>query len=477
MSGEEKGLSTGNYNPFFIDSDYVNRWETDLTDRALLGSIFAGYTTRLGSCCLGLEGFLQYGPTVLKNFDQGSIGFGTAATFFLDSETTTKIQGVQYGLDFLPGWTLPQQATLYFRLGVAGVYTKQEVVDINFGDALGDVWELPLSKTEKQWRPALRLGGGLEKDLNSRLSMRADYIFSDYGRYSLEITGAGVSAFNAPIESAFSVTQRVCNHAFTLSLAYYYCSQVSVFPQIEYLKPSFTGLYIGGGFGGAFCIKSQDGLAEGLQAQNPINKTTEPSPYLNDVPFQGRLFMGWGCKKSLFYMSAEISAQFLNTDTQESFDDTVYNDEPNNNLFAILVTNRFRLSPIQCSLDFRPGFFVLPTTLFYGRAGTTIGRVSVYSDARIDGAIPLIPETWGLFIPLEKKKTRAALHLGGGIEQQLTSKIHLGLDYAFTQYRKIELMGFDSGLSTIGNPHSLITKMNDEITSHTVLLSLSWHFR
>ncbi len=475
MQAEQRATSTGNYAPVFIDSDYFNVWKAQLLDHAFNGSIFGGTTLRRGVFNLGIEAFLSCSSKRMKNLDDGMIGFSTAAEFNLDSEIVSKVDCVQYGLDLRPGFALPAGTFLYGRLGIEAVHLKHKIVNTNSGDALGDTWSFTLSESRKQRRVAWRVGGGLEKNLTNQLSLRLDYVYSDYGSISNQGEISGVSANGNPVSSTFGIHEHLYNHAVSLGLSYYLCKE-SPFLDNCCLKPSFCGAYAGGALGGGYCIKAQEGGAEGFQAQNPIEKVTESSPCLKDSPFQGQLFVGYGKQWHFIYFASELFCQGLATKRVTSFDTTFYQDSPNNNFFSIAIQNKMRFSPIQFGLDFRPGIRLLPTTLLYGRIGAIVARIKLESRGAMDGAIPLQPDFWALEVPLSQKITRVGFHTGLGLEQQLSSRWHLRMDYTFSDFRGIMLDGFESGFSTGGNPVSLSNQIKSDFTSHAFQIGLSWHF-
>ncbi len=140
----------------------------------------------------GIEGFLsvseyhQTSPIDINTITIVGGGGATVARTNYSNSIETKLNALEFGLDLRPGYLLCPNTLLFARIGIA--YNKLSITrNINQGflspgDADGG-FSFVSSKSNKK-RAALRLGLGLERQLYDSWSLRADYIFTYYGKIS-----------------------------------------------------------------------------------------------------------------------------------------------------------------------------------------------------------------------------------------------------------------------------------------------------
>jgi opacity protein-like surface antigen len=234
----------------------------------------------------------------------------------------------------------------------------------------------------------------------------------------------------------------------------------------ECCSSPFSGFYLGGAIGGSFS-SAREGSATNLSSG--FTRTTVIS---EEVPFriqntlegsaqhrlQGTqrknnfavsLYAGFGCAWEDVYLGLE--AFLRRTDYRKThraiFNATESTDVPN--IFrldarasnAIALTTR--LSPTEPGIDFRPGFFLTPCTMLYGRVGVAYNRLTLHTRT-ISSALITPPLTVGAS-PLigtdaaSKHKKVGALRLGVGLEQHLGECMSIRVDYINTHYRGIKI--------------------------------------
>ena len=179
---------------------YANRGDVnlDLTHKlktsSWQGALFAGYGFLWHQLYLGGEAFVQFNDCELKSHNSGGFYDGFPEVHILDSQTHLRINSVQYGVDFRPGWTITPRTLLYGRVGVGVAklkYTTTNSFTLVDGNDQGFV---SLTLHDDKTRAALRLGGGLEYQLSSNLTLRADYIYTNYG--SVHVQGSEATTTN-----------------------------------------------------------------------------------------------------------------------------------------------------------------------------------------------------------------------------------------------------------------------------------------
>ena len=155
-------------------------------------------------------------------------------------------------------------------------------------------------------------------------------------------------------------------------------------------------------------------------------------------------------------------------------------------------TTQTKLRPVEFGIDFRPGFVACENTLVYARVGVAFNRVStkVCSNAAFNtaNAIPVGVNSTPTNVftasnTLSHKKSRAALRVGGGIEQKLSDCVSVRLDYVYTNYGRVTVCGDPAAAVTKkfeGNPTTTSFAVSNDrrvkVTSNTVMAALAWYW-
>lgn len=163
----------------------------DAQKNSALGAISGGYGYTWCDKYYGaLEGFLslsQYNQTNLIETNTNALftgGGGDLASISFNNTIETKLRSLEFGLDLRPGYLLFPDTLLFARIGVAynKLFFNANILEshVNISDNSGGFSVALTNKTKKC--AALRLGLGLERQLYNGWSIRADYIYTYYGR-------------------------------------------------------------------------------------------------------------------------------------------------------------------------------------------------------------------------------------------------------------------------------------------------------
>lgn len=186
---------------------------TKLFENLFTGSIFLGYGKFLESTpiYIGIEGY--YNPF---SSDQKFNQISHAIYDYLETDgelVTTTLQtrnristSSELGEDLRLGFLLDCNTLLYGRIGLA--YNKLELTSasifnmISFDAPSGstNISNSSLSGFKEEKMFGTRVGGGLEEYLGENLSVSVDYIYTNYGRLSVNEVGPanGINVINTP---------------------------------------------------------------------------------------------------------------------------------------------------------------------------------------------------------------------------------------------------------------------------------------
>lgn len=271
------------------------------------GMLYAGYGWCWRSLYLGAESFVHFGSAKLHSSD---INFRISslqsirATYELESS----IKCCQFGLDVLPGFAVNSTTLLYARVGVGAARTHLQAEATNIGTFGPFFWNNSLGLSKSKHIATLRLGGGVEQRLSPRITLRTDYIYTDYGK--LTIRGSRTVATNIPTIPAgigTSTNVHLYDHALLLGLSYRFtCLEAfSVDPCIT--DCAFQGVYIGGALGGGLLAANQEGNTLGFSAvYNNQTQGTDISSQVYNNQFQGLFFLGYGKAWYKAYLGGEL---------------------------------------------------------------------------------------------------------------------------------------------------------------------------
>lgn len=191
------------------------------------GDIFAGYGFAWQQLSLSAEIFLElqhYKETQYTSVNGNTSFFGL--TYNTYNITTVQIKPWHSGLDFRPGFILNPASLIYARVGFSFNNVKL-TSRTNFYTADPRIGETNLQKfllSKNRNKVALRLGAGLEEHVTDELSIRADYVFTDYGRLSLDGTSGVLElpSFNSK-QINLKTAGRVIDNALMISMLYSFC--------------------------------------------------------------------------------------------------------------------------------------------------------------------------------------------------------------------------------------------------------------
>ena len=185
---------------------------------------------------------------------------------------------------------------------------------------------------------------------------------------------------------------------------------------------------------------------------------------LSDTSFWKRAFFG-----------GELFASGT-TDTSMDFSgQALFNDTNNDTLYSTSYETSVKSSIWQYGLDLRPGFLLMPLTLIYGRVGVSAAEIKAHSNASVsanNGA----GITWALADANSKSNWKATFRLGLGIEQLLTSKLHLRGDYIFTNYGVVSFTDTVTGQDSEGDSTRLYSRLSSHVQNNAIFLGLSYYF-
>lgn len=187
-----------------------------------LGVAFIGYGHAFQSFYLGgeLGGSLSNGiRTTTHSLAQQEVGFPTP--FIVSNASSMHLKDYEFTIDARPGFLVTASTLVYGRIGAA--FNR-----INLNSASQFQFSTPTSAqavllpyNTSHSETGLRLGLGFEKMFTSHLSLRGDYIFTDYGK----LNGKGIVPFPflGPTVTFSNATRlKVQTHTVLASLSYYF---------------------------------------------------------------------------------------------------------------------------------------------------------------------------------------------------------------------------------------------------------------
>lgn len=178
---------------------------SDMTKNSLTGSLFAGYGHTWQRFYLGGE--LQVSEADYKTSNQMTTGLSQniADQLFLTANANIQIQEkispVQFSAALRPGILLSPQTLLYGRVGATMARVNFNATTTADGDlsiiSSPDInTPLNLFASNTKQGAFLQLGGGLEQYLDEHWTLRADYIYTNYGRIKANAVSSAPIIFN-----------------------------------------------------------------------------------------------------------------------------------------------------------------------------------------------------------------------------------------------------------------------------------------
>lgn len=292
-----------------IVQSYPNDLQKDLFAHGVAGVLYAGYGVSWHAFYLAAEASLQFNSLSLHSLQTPDqlLGGGQSG---LTSASNPKIHPLSGGFDLLPGWS-PNLATLvYGRIGVSvsktSLFTRDTDVFLHRS--------LALSKSRTH--AALRFGGGLESRLTQNVSLRTDYIYTDYG--SLSVTGLAsleqlVGVF---INTSRQGSSHLYDHIAQIALSYHFCPSEPLC-DLSLSTSDYCGFYFGVGCGGSSLENTLHGSALGADPGLISSAQVEVPSQLFNNQFQGTLYIGYAYPWEWLYLGAEA---FITAATDPSMD-------------------------------------------------------------------------------------------------------------------------------------------------------------
>ena len=269
--GAESGSVIGTFSTDYYPIDL----QKNMFDRDSAGLLYAGYGYKWHSLYLAAEGFMQFGSATLQSQQTGNdLTISTTTAFHPSSAVEARVRSFQGGIDLLPGWIFNPATLLYARIGIGAARANMQTVSSNLGQTIFGSATLTLPLSDSKTFATLHAGVGLEQRLSSRFSLRGDYIFTDYGRLSVQGSTSGTSSgFGFPLTLVSDSRVHLYDHALLLGLTYrLFCKEPLCFDPC-YADMSFNGSYLGGVLGGSILTDSQVGSA--FQINPSRNNTTQ----------------------------------------------------------------------------------------------------------------------------------------------------------------------------------------------------------
>lgn len=246
----------------------------------------------------------------------------------------------------------------------------------------------------------------------------------------------------------------------------------------------FAGLYLGGAIGGSFNSAreysttdlslnfSETTLRIPRTLQGSTQHSLQGTQRKNN--FAVFLYTGYGCAWEDVYLG--IEAFLKRTDYRKTHRAT-FNATESTNVSSITRLNASvqntiafstRLAPTEPGIDLRPGYFLTPCTLLYGRLGVGYNTLTLHART-VSSATVIPPLLVGTPIvgteTASKHRKIGTLRLGLGLEQHLGECMSIRVDYINTQYRgtKIRTGGFST---TVPNLNNGTTQLSTQTIAH-----------
>lgn len=285
-------------------------------------------------------------------------------------------QGASYSAGARIGYWLPRGALAYARLGIA--LTK---FDTNYRTASGRLFP----QTNDRYGP--RVGLGLEAPLTSRLFLRLDYTYTDYGDYDVTVP-SGTDNF------------RSSENAFRLGIGYRFNDA----PKDESQEPASPNAYRGFYAGPVISYTSLDATNSGARTGGStlVADRAKGGPAGGVVAGMGTVFGRW-------YLGAELDGRLSAANWSQTRD-------PTGRVYSVRQT-------WGAGAAVRVGY-VLPAgnTLVYGRIGPALRSFKTdYQD-----------ETATNFV--QQRNTLTGVRYGLGVEVPAGDRWFLRADYTYVKY-------------------------------------------
>jgi opacity protein-like surface antigen len=281
----------------------------------------------------------------------------------------------------------------------------------------------------------------------------------------------------------------------------------------------FCGFYFGGSAGGAF-FSAREGRTgfvavdyNGLGPTPPPTPTppTPPTPPAPPPPvpnafdasashsvqhaykknsFDVAIYTGYGYTWEDAYLGVEAFLHNTHYDAKgkhafSASSESVLGQAALNANVSNITSISTRLSRIEPGIDVRPGIFLTPFTLLYGRLGVGYNKLTLHADTHPSALFSYTPTGTATGDDREtnsRRKKMGALRLGIGLEQNICENIYIRADYINTHYRGTKLRTLPESYTATTPNGDILTytaSTTSRVTSffnNTVTLGMSYYW-
>ncbi len=192
-------------------------------DNAVKGVFSVGYGYAWSWLYMGLEGFVDASSYEVNSNNERWNSIANNIYLQATTKISSALSDIQFGMDFRPGFLMTSSSLLYARIGTA--FSNMSLTANHFntisagGGGSMQSFPLSISQSTNKETLALRLGGGFEQSISANVSLRADYIWTDYGSLSTQ-------GFNSSQGGTFTISNqsqvKTTNNTVTLGMNYYF---------------------------------------------------------------------------------------------------------------------------------------------------------------------------------------------------------------------------------------------------------------
>lgn len=291
------------------------------------------------------------------------------------------------------------------------------------------------------------------------------------------------------------------------------CATATKVMAVEPYDPSpFSGFYVGGALGGSFKSAKEHNVtlaSNDISIPPPIvippppdippnNSTNVFGHSLSGAHKKNRpaagLYAGYGyvCGETYWGLEAFLNSSGYKTRStknlalQQNILNSI-NPITTPSVFITLtdaVETRSKLKCYESGLDFRPGLFLTPCTLLYGRIGAGYNKLSLttrLNDNFVQNAVRTGLVTTSAIsssaLSAQKDKRIGTFRLGMGLEQNICENFTIRADYVNTNYRNIQLRRAYTVTNAIGETATFINQIKiSRFFNNSVTLGASYYW-
>lgn len=384
-----------------------------------------------------------FGAVFLKHFYLGVLPylqFGNASTVlgervnFVGSTTSLSKQvdihenALSGGINIEPGFVVNAHTLLYAIIGWAERSASMNSTDFINEDSTGFTNRFVLH-THKTFN-GLNLGFGLTEMINRYLALNFVYTYTNFGHLSLRASRATTIGpiFN-PTSTLSTTNSRIklTNNSVLIGLSYLFNhTQNKAFTTII-SNPMWSGLFLG------FQLGVLDNLFRHVNSlysiQNAgITTNLNPQSTFGINSAVANVLLGYGLRFHHVYLAAQA---FISEADHQGMETTTFSDASGDNNLANTVT--LKQNGTSFGIDVTPGLLLTQNTLLFLRIGGVTNDTQLTSTTSSAGfATPMVLNTY---------RELNGLRLGFGLQQLITRKVGITLNYLYTNFGQITLSG------------------------------------